>query len=284
MRKTLGILLLIAGIAFIGLPLLTLIGGSCLSACSVSASAEEVFTTDNDVYDLYLPFPFAYYSTPQQSNAPIMVSPDIRVTIRSNLHNSGEGIKIDVHHFNGSHYLITNLGYAEDLQFPFLNVALGSGLIPFTLQLRNEYVNLPTEYTIDEISAVRVRTLNFTVYYDFISFEDTLVSAFSLRMPDTSATSSFVTRSFTSNNTESIYRISQLRYDLADYQSAFDEGYKEGLKATLDDVNPFNVVLNTADNFLKVSPFGNDVTFGYILSIGFGVLLLGLCIKIFLGG
>ena len=66
-------------------------------------------------------------------------------------------------------------------------------------------------------------------------------------------------------------------------QDEFTEGWLSGADSALEDVAPTNFIRAMISNFLAINLFG-DVTLGIIFSIGFGVLLFGLLIKLFLGG
>ena len=82
-------------------------------------------------------------------------------------------------------------------------------------------------------------------------------------------------------------------YDIS-YDIGYDEGYDRGeSKGYIDgfedaeelySTGVFGTLLSSVDSFMKIGVFGSTVTFGTILSISFGVILLGLAIKIFLGG
>ena len=68
------------------------------------------------------------------------------------------------------------------------------------------------------------------------------------------------------------------------YEVGYRQGYDIGINETLSDVTPWHVIVSGVNAFFGLSPFGTGVNMGVILSIGFGMLLLGFAIKMFLGG
>lgn len=60
-------------------------------------------------------------------------------------------------------------------------------------------------------------------------------------------------------------------------------GYQRGLDIALEDISPFNVIVSGVNSFLRTEILPG-VQLTIILSVGFGLLLLGFAIKIFLGG
>lgn len=60
-------------------------------------------------------------------------------------------------------------------------------------------------------------------------------------------------------------------------------GYQRGLDTALEDISPFNVIVSGVNSFLRTEILPG-VQLTIILSVGFGLLLLGFAIKIFLGG
>ena len=69
------------------------------------------------------------------------------------------------------------------------------------------------------------------------------------------------------------------------YQAGYDTGYNTGLTEAIDPtiVDPFFMVNQAVNNFLGTQLFGS-ISIGTILAIGFGIVLFGFAIKIFLGG
>lgn len=67
------------------------------------------------------------------------------------------------------------------------------------------------------------------------------------------------------------------------YSQGYDVGYEEGLVTAGVDTTPFGVLVNSVNSFLKIDIFGN-VSIADLLSIAFGLIMLGIVIKIFLGG
>lgn len=62
-----------------------------------------------------------------------------------------------------------------------------------------------------------------------------------------------------------------------------DIGYQRGLDTSLEDISPFNVIVSGVNSFLRTEILPG-VQLTIILSVTFGILLLGFAIKIFLGG
>lgn len=76
-------------------------------------------------------------------------------------------------------------------------------------------------------------------------------------------------------------------YDLGDFygqQSGYNRGYNLGISQSLSDVTPWQVIVDGVNKFFGLSILGNSVTIGMIMSIGFGCILFGFAVKIFLGG
>lgn len=67
------------------------------------------------------------------------------------------------------------------------------------------------------------------------------------------------------------------------YENGYNNGYIAGSQVALEDVNPFNAVLLFVDSFLNVKLF-NTISLGTILSLVFGLVMVGIVIKVFLGG
>lgn len=66
----------------------------------------------------------------------------------------------------------------------------------------------------------------------------------------------------------------------SELEQARNEGYREGERANFD---PLHGLLILVDGLLEIQILPN-VTIGMIFSIGFGLILIGLAIKVFLGG
>lgn len=66
-------------------------------------------------------------------------------------------------------------------------------------------------------------------------------------------------------------------------KSGYNTGYQAGLSASLDTVTPWQHIVNAVDWFFKIEILPG-VKISLILSVGFGVLMLGFAIKVFLGG
>lgn len=65
--------------------------------------------------------------------------------------------------------------------------------------------------------------------------------------------------------------------------SGYESGYNAGISETLSDITPWQTIVDGVNSFLNIEILPN-VKLSIILSVGFGVILLGFAIKIFLGG
>lgn len=72
-----------------------------------------------------------------------------------------------------------------------------------------------------------------------------------------------------------------------EWQKGYDKGFKDGedkgLATSLEDVSPFNALVTFVNGFFSIKLFG-DLTLGTLLSISLGIILLGVVIKVFMGG
>lgn len=66
-------------------------------------------------------------------------------------------------------------------------------------------------------------------------------------------------------------------------KSGYNNGYTAGLSASLENVTPWQHIVNAVDWFFKIEILPG-VKISLILSVGFGVIMLGFAIKVFLGG
>lgn len=67
------------------------------------------------------------------------------------------------------------------------------------------------------------------------------------------------------------------------YQLGYDKGYNLGLSASLKDISPFRVLSSGVTDFLQIEILPN-VKISLLLSVGFGLIILGFLLKFFLGG
>lgn len=75
-------------------------------------------------------------------------------------------------------------------------------------------------------------------------------------------------------------------YELGDtngYTRGDSVGYQRGVNESLDNITPWGYIVNAVDWFFKIEIMPG-VKLSLIFSIGFGVLMLGFVLKIFLGG
>lgn len=67
------------------------------------------------------------------------------------------------------------------------------------------------------------------------------------------------------------------------YSSGYTNGYNAGAGASVSDINPFAVVMDTVTSFLNFSPFGNNITFGLLLSLCFIIGVIPIFFRMFAG-
>ena len=67
------------------------------------------------------------------------------------------------------------------------------------------------------------------------------------------------------------------------YDLGYGSGLSTGLNSSLGDVTPFDTVVYGVNSFLNLELFPG-VKIGWILSFGFGLILLGLAISLFRHG
>lgn len=77
-----------------------------------------------------------------------------------------------------------------------------------------------------------------------------------------------------------VYSIGTPSYEVG-YQLGYKGGYDYGVQQTLSDINPFSIVTDGIDSLLSMDIIGN-MSLGDILKIGFGFVLLGYVLKVFL--
>lgn len=75
-----------------------------------------------------------------------------------------------------------------------------------------------------------------------------------------------------------------IHYDLQPFDDLSGSDYWIGYEDALNGVTIPDYLNNTIDSFMDITLFGSSMTFGGILSIGFGLILMGIAIKVFLGG
>ena len=69
--------------------------------------------------------------------------------------------------------------------------------------------------------------------------------------------------------------------DTTSYNNGYNVGYQAGLNTSLSDISPFSVLVSGIDSFMQIKIFGTSVTLGLILSLSFGLVLLGIALKVF---
>lgn len=69
--------------------------------------------------------------------------------------------------------------------------------------------------------------------------------------------------------------------DTTAYNNGYNLGYQAGLNKSLSDISPFSALVSGIDSFMQIKIFGSSVTLGLILSLSFGLVLLGIALKVF---
>lgn len=67
------------------------------------------------------------------------------------------------------------------------------------------------------------------------------------------------------------------------YLKGYEDGYNAGLKASLSDISPWQVLVQGVDDLFNAKIFGN-VSIGLLFELGLGIILFGFMIKLFFGG
>lgn len=67
------------------------------------------------------------------------------------------------------------------------------------------------------------------------------------------------------------------------YNIGYEEGYQTGIDTTLSDITPWDAIVSGVNSFLRIEILPN-VSMWVLLSVGFGLILLGFAVKVFLGG
>ena len=67
------------------------------------------------------------------------------------------------------------------------------------------------------------------------------------------------------------------------YSSGYTNGYNAGAGASVSDINPFAVVMDSVTSILNFSPFGNNITFGLLLSLCFIIGVVPIFFRMFAG-
>ncbi len=65
------------------------------------------------------------------------------------------------------------------------------------------------------------------------------------------------------------------------YSAGYKIGYSKGLNSSFSDISPFSALVSGIDSFMQIKIFGTSVTLGLILSLSFGLVLLGIALKVF---
>lgn len=131
---------------------------------------------------------------------------------------------------------------------------------------------------------------NYDVTADFVTYE--LYNEYgqiNVRIPYTSYSTATTNYSGTFNPTRIVGTSPgyQEGYDIGfsegDY-AGYIRGYEEGINESLGEISPFSVVVDFVGELFNMPIFGYDITLFTLMKIGFGMILVGLIIKLFLGG
>ena len=77
------------------------------------------------------------------------------------------------------------------------------------------------------------------------------------------------------------YEVGYQQKGTSEYNNGYNVGYNKGLNASLSDISPFSALVSGIDSFMQIKIFGSSVTLGLILSLSFGLVLLGIALKVF---
>lgn len=67
------------------------------------------------------------------------------------------------------------------------------------------------------------------------------------------------------------------------YRLGYEQGYNKGVSESLPDIEPWQVIVDGLDTFMNIKLFGS-ISLGTVLKVGLSLILVGLIIKVFLGG
>lgn len=272
MKKILGILFLLVGILFVGLPIVGVFGFACADSNTVTASADDIY--DPPIFDVpfdveeqcwYITFPFNYvglYYDYFTVSGPVVFKlySDFRFEFLQ--YNNEELIPLASFSLDST--------FAGDLPFYILNQSNN------TVTLNNEcYLSLTSTDGFPN-------SLPASVYFYSDSSNPSLIR-FTVRTL-TNQNYYITVRSRASYHIFSPSVAPWLTYDLNPYEESSMDYYWQGYEDGLNGVTISDYLNNSIDGFMDITLFGTDVSFGSILSIGFGLILMGIAIKVFLGG
>lgn len=79
------------------------------------------------------------------------------------------------------------------------------------------------------------------------------------------------------------YGVGRVDGETLGYNNGYDKGYNVGISESFRNATPWTIIVDGVNNFLKIDILPG-VSLSVILSISFGIILLGFVMKIFLGG
>lgn len=307
MKKILGIVFLVLGLMFVGGPIFSLIGAGCSVAQSTTAYADVTTNADGETvlteYTVSVPVICAFGTLQYVSDLQITIPRIFQLSVINNTTNTWkinymntastrqtlqywlpstpDQNKVNLCYFN--HSTATFKEYLTVFKWSLFDTD-NNGITAGSVELDTLSI---VSYGIDFYDGDYLYRMSFE-FKDYILSLDMYSPGNTIYwIPDT------ITVPFAGGNEYGAgYAIGELRGfangEAYGYQNGYHDGFyfgeQQGINTALGDINPFAFVLDTADRFFEISPFGNNITFGYILSIGFGLVLIGITIKVFLGG
>lgn len=302
MKKILFIVLMVCGISFVLIPVLSLIGVSCRSGENTVYADEltqpyPIVTTSG--YNWLVPIDIDWLYQTRGLTEDTTFDMTVRSTVFMLVNPST--LEVSLCDFN-------DYGIPDEL-CSLMPVNLSS--VEFTLSVYNHNMfNITTGfysrpftlgwYSIAENDSIS----NWTGIVDVNHFNSDITISFrnfgQLRITAYDNVGTFNPNPLPDGES----REASFNLILADADNDYQLGYNDGLEQGYNDgyhegdINGFergyadgiaNLTVgdylgNTVDSFMNITLFGTSVTFGTILSIGFGMILLGLAIKLFLGG
>lgn len=304
MRKFLATLFLIFGISFVALPFIP------MGCDNVSALADEFYPTTRAVVPFYpsgmtfpavLAFDYNYGYGYITNENPYPVRKNVSLIYTDGLPYRETFVALDFDNpVNIAPYdlSINTWRQLSILMLPYIynnEEWVRAETVPNVyFSLRNKYctrcnVNRVDDLTFDTIYYFQSDTLNFSQGDCYILFRCTYTSSppnlytFTTRLGNIMMSPPVNLESY-EDGYDRGYNIGFGEGVEAGRENAYDQGYSDGVSASLSDITPWDMLVQQVDAFFNLSLFGSSVTFGTVLSVGFGMLLMGIAIKIFMGG
>lgn len=129
------------------------------------------------------------------------------------------------------------------------------------------------------------------IYFDFPAFYSTVLGNKAESLPintrfDTIYSSSATDSSVSYQQGFDIgykngYDVGYQQKGTSEYNEGYELGYNKGLNESISKISPFSALVSGIDSFMQIRIFGSSVTLGLILSLSFGLVLLGIALKVF---